>query len=179
MAWGGGGFGSMGGGHGGGLGHHPGGHRPGQPVAGLPFAGIPSEMAEGVRALLAGEPEHPEPEVGFSHRAPAGRGRFTLATLLRPHWRAMALAVALVVVETVSLQVGPQLTQRAIDDGMLEGDFGVVVLMAGLYLASVVANGLFGAVRVAWTGRVGQRLMYAVRVRVFTHLQRLSLDFFT
>ena len=33
--------------------------------------------------------------------------------------------------------------------------------------------------RIAWTGRVGERLLYDLRVKVFSHFQRLSIDFFS
>jgi ATP-binding cassette subfamily B protein len=153
--------------------------RPGQAAPGLPFAGIPPEMMAGVQRLLDKEPEHPEPVVEFSHVPPADQKGFTLRTLLRPHWWALAVGILLVGVETVTLQIGPQLTQRAVDRGMLADDFGVVGLMAALYLGSIVVNGITSAVRTSWTGRLGQRLMEALRVRVFSHIQRLSLDFFT
>ena len=168
MAWG-----------GGNVGWGPPGGRPGQAAPGLPFAGIPPEMMAGVERLLAKEPDHPEPVVEFSNVPPKDQKGFTLRTLLRPHWWALVVGIALVAVETVTLQIGPQLTQRAIDRGMLANDFGVVGLMAALYLASIVLNGITSAVRVSWTGRLGQRLMESLRVRVFSHIQRLSLDFFT
>lgn len=176
MAWDGGGFGhGSHGGHGGagGFGH------PSRVASGLPFGGIPSEMLPGVRRQLQREPDHPEPEVPFCHVVEEHEKSFSLARLLRPHWWALVVGVLLVAVETVSLQVGPQLTQRAIDRGMLRGDFGFVVWMTVLYLAAILVNGLAGAARVAWSGRLGQLVMYRVRIRVFAHIQRLSLDFFT
>jgi ATP-binding cassette subfamily B protein len=136
-------------------------------------------MMKGVEKLLAREPEHPEERIEFSNVPPSDQRGFTLKTLLRPHWWALLIGVALVAVETVTLQIGPQLTQRAIDKGMLAGNFGVVKMMATLYLLSIVLNGVASAVRVSWTGRLGQRLMKGLRVRVFSHIQRLSLDFFT
>jgi ATP-binding cassette subfamily B protein len=46
-------------------------------------------------------------------------------------------------------------------------------------LLAVVVNSVAGSLRVSWTGRLGQGLMEQLRVRVFSHIQRLSLDFFT
>src|SRR4051794_14069323 len=166
MAWGGGGFGGPA-------------ARPGQAAPGLPFAGIPPEMMRGVEKLLAREPEHQADVIDFSNVPPTDQRGFTLKTLLRPHWWALAVGIVLVAIETVTLQIGPQLTQRAIDKGMLANDFEVVVQMAALYLVSILVNGVASAVRVSWTGRLGQRLMKSLRVRVFSHIQRLSLDFFT
>ncbi len=171
MAW----HGHWGGGHV--LGHAGHWGRPAQ-ESGLPFAGIPPEMAAGVRALLEREPEHPAPDVRFSHVA-ADRRPFTLTRLLAPQWWRLAVAVGLVAVETVALQAGPLLTQQAIDRGVLPGHFSVIAITAGLYLLAVVLHSAAGAVRVSWTGRLGQGLMEQLRIRVFSHIQRLSLDFFT
>ena len=81
----------------------------------------------------------------------------------------------------MATQLGPWLTGLAIDDGMTPGhdDFGVVVLIAGIYLASVVVSAAaqWGQVRV--TGRLASWVMNDLRVTIFRHLQRLSLDFFT
>jgi ATP-binding cassette subfamily B protein len=158
--------------------HGPrGGQGPGQ-AAGLPFAGIPPEMMGSVQKLLAKEPESPEPVVTFSHVTPEVR-RFTLSRFLAPHWPAILFGVGLVALETITMQAGPLLTQRAVDQGIRLDNFDVVLTMGLIYLASVVLNGLVTFGRTSWTGRLGQRLMKTLRVRVFSHLQRLSLDYFT
>jgi ATP-binding cassette, subfamily B, bacterial len=175
VAWGGGGWGGPGGG---GFGGGPHG-RPGQAAPGLPFAGVPPEMVPLVEKLLGKEPEHPEPDIAFSHRTPNDQKGFTLSRLLRPNTGALLVGILLVAVETISLQAGPLLSQRAIDRGIIRGDFGVVALMAAMYLVAIVVNSVATAARVSWTGRLGQRLMYELRIRVFSHIQRLSLDFFT
>ncbi|MGK2950328.1 MAG: ABC transporter ATP-binding protein [Acidimicrobiales bacterium] len=170
MAWGaGGGFGGPGGGAFGGA--AAGGAR-------LPFAGVPSEMQERVDGLLADEPDHHEPPVPYDP-VHTDRRPFSLRHLLRPHRLALGGAVGLVVLETVALQAGPLLTQIAIDDGIRAGNRGVVVTVAALYLASVVLGALTSRSRVARTGRLGERLLYDLRLKVFAHFQRLSIDFFS
>jgi ATP-binding cassette subfamily B protein len=96
-----------------------------------------------------------------------------------PHRLALAASVALVVLETVAMQAGPLLTQIAIDDGIRAGEREVVTTVAGLYLLSVVVGAVTSRSRIAWTGRVGERLLYDLRLQVFSHLQRLSIDFFS
>ena len=165
-------FGGAGGGAGGG----------GGAGAGLPFAGVPPELAERAARVLATEPDHPEPDVTFSHHLAAGdpdAEPFTLRSFLRPVAGPVALAIGLVVVETATLQAGPLLTQIGIDRGISAGDFGVVLAMAGLFLAAVALNVVASGVRISYTGRLGERLMEALRIRVFAHLQRLSLDYYT
>ncbi len=82
-------------------------------------------------------------------------------------------------VETGAGLVGPVLTQIGIDEGIGRRDVGVLVVATLAYLGAVALSVVTGAARIAWTGRVGERLMLALRVRVFTHLQRLSLRWFT
>jgi ATP-binding cassette subfamily B protein len=147
-------------------------------AAGLPFAGVPHELAEKVEAILDTEPEHPEPEVHFEQREETRR-RLTLRSFLAPHRVALFGAFALVVVETLTLQIGPLLTQIGIDDGVSQGDTSVLIAVGVAYLVSIVLNVVSGAWRIRFTGRLGERLMYQLRLRVFSHLQRLSLDFYT
>ncbi|HEX9890308.1 MAG TPA: ABC transporter ATP-binding protein, partial [Nitriliruptorales bacterium] len=138
----------------------------------------PVEFDQKVRAVLAREPEHAPAEVVFDRR-PDFKHRFTLWRFLRPQWPALVLGVILVAVETVAQQAGPLLTQRAIDRGVIPGQIGPVVHAAGLFVIAVIVGQSVTRARIAWTGRLGQRLIKRLRVDVFTHLQRLSQSFFT
>jgi ATP-binding cassette subfamily B protein len=171
----------IGGGHHGGYGHgHHGGAR--SHNRGLPFAGAPAELRERFDELVAEEPafELNDHGVAFSAIVPDGEQRpFTLRRFVAPHWRSLLGGLLLVVVETATGLVGPVLTQIGIDDGIGRADVGVLVAVTVAYLLAVAANVGAGAARTAWTGRVGERLLLDLRVRVFTHLQRLSLGWFT
>jgi ATP-binding cassette subfamily B protein len=175
MAWGG------GGGFGGGvaMGRGVGNASQQAAAAGLPFGGIPEELQEGVDKLLAKEPEHDDADRVTFDRQHYDRRPLTLRRFLAPHWLAMLGGFALVMGETFAMQAGPLLTKIGIDDGITPGNLGVVWLMAGLYVLAVVLNWAFAFARTAWTGRVGERLMFEMRVRLFGHFQRLSLDYFT
>ena len=89
------------------------------------------------------------------------------------------LAGLLVVVIAVIGQVGPVLTGIAIDQGIEHKDFAVVAVMAGLYLISIVVTAGAQSAQVQVTGRIAAWVMNDLRVKVFAHLQRLSLGFFT
>ena len=171
---------SWGGGMAGGLGGAPGGF--GRPAApGLPFAGIPSELQDGVDRLLASEPEHAEPDVVFRQNgSEAELRRLTLWRLLTKYPRMLALAGLLVVVISIAAQTGPKLTEIAINDGMYpHKDFAVVVAMAAAYVVFIVITSLSQRFQVQVTGRLAAWVMNDLRVKVFAHLQRLSLGFFT
>ncbi len=147
-------------------------------AAGLPFAGVPSELAELAQKVLDTEPEHKTPNVPFS-QSDYDRRPFTLRSFLRPHRRGLLGALALVILETLALQAGPLLTQIGLDRAVIPRDASVLVLVGLAYGAAIAVNAAATAVRVAYTGRLGERLMYRLRVRVFSHFQRQSLEFFT
>ena len=171
-------FGGGGGAGWGGLGGGP----PGAAQPGMPFGGIPSELQAGVDLLLTQEPERGESDVTFSHQPSADeKRRLSLSGLLKVYPGMLALALLLVAIIAVATQLGPWLTETAINHGMQpgHGNFGLVVILAAVYLAAVAVSGAaqWGQVRV--TGRLASWVMNDLRITIFRHLQRLSLDFFT
>ena len=147
-------------------------------ASGLAFAGVPEELQQRVDDLLESEPEHDPPPTEFSH-ARWDRRPFTLGRFVAEQRWAVALAFLLVVLETAMVTAGPFLTGEAIDRGIVPGDADALLRIAAVYVATVVAGTVLATARVAWTGRVGESLMETLRIRVFSHFQRLSLSFFT
>jgi ATP-binding cassette subfamily B protein len=168
------------GGGGGGLGGQAiggGANAPGNPGNGLPFAGIPSELQPGVEKLLATEPEWETPEPNFSHRM-RERG-ITLRRMLAAHRRMLTISIVLVVIEALMLQAGPFLTQIGIDQGIGKDDWTVLLACGIGAIVCVCITIVASRYRVAFTGRFSSRIMFELRVRVFAHLQRLSLNYYT
>jgi ATP-binding cassette subfamily B protein len=101
--------------------------------------------------------------------------------LLLEYPRMLVASTILVIVTSVALQAGPKLTQLAIDKGMVPGHrhLSIVLILAGLYLAFVAFTSVTQRALVRVTGRLAAFVMNDLRVKVFSHLQRLSLDFFT
>ncbi|WP_249011569.1 ABC transporter ATP-binding protein [Conexibacter sp. DBS9H8] len=152
------------------------------PGNGLPFAGVPSEMQAGVDALLAEEPDHGPPNAVFSHAAADRAGeRLTLRALIFAHWRLGVAALFVIVVVSVFNQAGPWLIQYGIDHGMLPHHHSVrvVILTGAAFIVAVLITAIAQRSQARVTGRLAARVMNDLRVRVFAHLQRLSLDFYT
>ena len=146
--------------------------------AGLPYADVPEELRDRITDVLRHEPDHPEPEVAFSH-SDWDRRPFGLRAFLVPHTGGLLVALILVVIETGLLHVGPLLTQMGIDQGVLAGDTSILLTIALAYLCAVALSTGASFLRTRFTGRLGERLVYELRIRVFSHYQRQSLDFFT
>ena len=148
---------------------------------GLPFAGIPSELQDGVDRLLQSEPEYPEPDLVFTQNGTEMEGRaLTLWRLLMEYPGMLVLAGLLVVIIAVVSQAGPKLTEIAINASVgSHKSFVLVALMAAAYLVSIVVTALSQRTQVRVTGRIAAWVMNDLRITIFTHLQRLSLGFFT
>ena len=146
--------------------------------AGLPYAGVPGHLQKEVTDVLDSEPDHPEPVVQFSYSVKNGES-FTLRSFLSPHKWKLFGALLLVIVESILLQAGPLLTKFGIDEGVVAGDRNVLVIVASAYLGSIAFHALSAWYRIQYTGALGESLIKKLRIRVFSHLQRQSLDFFT
>jgi ATP-binding cassette subfamily B protein len=97
----------------------------------------------------------------------------------RPHRRLISVFLALTVVDAAMVVVMPLLVQRIVDDGILAGDRGLVTTLA-LAMAGVVIFNAVLAVIAGWlSSRIGEGLIFDLRTKVFGHVQRQSLAFFT
>ncbi|MDH4171968.1 MAG: ABC transporter transmembrane domain-containing protein, partial [Acidimicrobiia bacterium] len=145
----------------------------------LGFSGTPPEVQAKVEAYMAEGPPDVAVDVPAFSQSEYDRRPFTMRRFLRPHRLALFGVFVLLAAEAVMAQAGPVLLQIAIDDGVQAGDRGVVVRMGVIFATLVpLAIGL-GVVRTMAAGRVGARIMADLRVKVFSHFQRLSIDFYT
>jgi ATP-binding cassette subfamily B protein len=163
-------------GHGGGM--HAFGGAGGRGAEQLGFAGVPPELRERVDRLAADEPDREPSKVGFSH-SEYDREPFTFRRFLGSYKWALLGVFALVLVEVAALQSGPLLTKIVIDEGIRAGSKSVLVTTVIVYFGLVGVAWLAGWGRIVATGRIGETLMCALRIRLFKHLQRLSLDYYT
>ncbi len=101
-----------------------------------------------------------------------------LLRYLRPYrWLAVGAILLLLVQSGIAL-VGPRLTERALDVAIPRQDLGLLGLLAGLYLATLLLELVVEYGGVLLTTFVGQRVMYDLRMEIFEHLQRLSVTYF-
>jgi ATP-binding cassette subfamily B protein len=149
---------------------------------GLPFGGIPSELQVEANKVLASEPAHEPSNLSF-HQRPSAKERLalTLPRMLRAYPRWVVGGSLLVILTSLLLQAGPLLTELAINKGLTRGhrSLEVVFVCGVLYLVLALANALLQRVQIDVTGKLASRVMHDLRIRVFVHFQRLSLDFFT
>jgi ATP-binding cassette subfamily B protein len=97
----------------------------------------------------------------------------------RPYRRWLAAFLGLTVVSSMIVVATPLLFKVIIDDGVAHGRRDVVVLVAlGVAGLAVLDAALTLATR--WfSARIGEGLIYDLRTRVFRHVQRMPVAFFT
>ncbi len=88
------------------------------------------------------------------------------------------LASAAVLVQTGAVLAMPYLVKVAIDQGIVPKDLGVINRVALAYLVLAGVQFLAGRLEIETVARAGQRVLFAVRTKLFRHLQTLSLDFY-
>jgi ATP-binding cassette subfamily B protein len=97
----------------------------------------------------------------------------------RPHRRLITIFLLLTVIDSCLVVVSPLLAKHIIDDGIVGGDAQLVTVLA-LAMAGVALVGAVLSVFEGWlSSRIGEGLIYDLRTRVFGHVQRQSLAFFT
>ena len=111
-----------------------------------------------------------------------------ISELFAPHKAALIVTVALVLVGAALSVIPPLLTQRAFDDGLFpvgaDGEvtgpnLTVLAWTVGAMIAVYVVSALLGVWQTWLTATIGNKVMGALRVRLFTHLQAMELCFFT
>ncbi len=146
--------------------------------AGLPHAGVPGHLQDEVKRVLQEEPEHQLANIKFNHFVQP-EVPFTLRSFLGTHKWKLLFAMVLVIGESILLQAGPLLTKFGIDEGVVDGNRSVLLIVSVIYLGSILLHSLSAWYRIRYTGSLGEGLMKSLRIKVFSHLQRQSLEFYT
>ncbi|MGX5696954.1 ABC transporter ATP-binding protein [Agromyces soli] len=111
-----------------------------------------------------------------------------IAELFAPHRAALTTTVVLVLLAAALSVIPPLLTQRAFDDGLFPKDasgeaLGPNLPVLGWIVAAMIAVFVVSALLGVWqtwlTATIGNKVMGALRVRLFSHLQSMELSFFT
>jgi len=99
--------------------------------------------------------------------------------LFAPYRRRIAGVVALMLLAAAIGLAGPFLLRAVIDVALPRQDLGLLLLLVGGMVTVALAAAAVGAWQVVLTARIGQAILHDLRVRLYAHLQSLSLRFFT
>src|SRR5579875_674733 len=160
----GGGLGRSGGGHHGGAGHGS-------------WLGALAPTPELLAAVEALPPAFDQPGVDVDAQT-AWDPSFTLRRFLRPFARPLGLGLLLVVLDAIATLAGPLIIRSGLDAGVEHGSVEALWVASGAFLAVTAADLVDSVYQVLVTGRTAERLLFALRARIWAQLQRLGIDFY-
>ncbi|MER8158072.1 ABC transporter ATP-binding protein [Streptomyces sp. NPDC094472] len=154
-------------------------------------SGAAAVAGPGIAGALSGMPATPEllakvaalppatdtPDID-EEQAARPEETYGLRRLLRGFGAPLAVALLLVAVDAVAGLLLPVLIRHGIDQGVQRLSLGAVWAASGLALLVVLVQWAAQIGETRMTGRTGERVLYALRVKIFAQLQRLGLDYY-
>ena len=102
-----------------------------------------------------------------------------ILALFSPHRGTLVIVLALIALGALTGVISPFLVREIVDVALPESNVALLAWCAFGMIAVYVAGAIFTVLQSFLSTRVGQAIMHDLRVRVFAHLQRMGLPFFT
>jgi ATP-binding cassette subfamily B protein len=103
---------------------------------------------------------------------------YGLRRLLRGFGLPLLVSLALVATDAGMGLLLPVLIRHGIDSGVTQAALGAVWAAALLGLVTVAVQWAAQIGEIRMTGRTGERILYSLRLKIFSQLQRLGLDYY-
>ncbi|MCT2358165.1 ABC transporter [Mycobacteroides abscessus subsp. abscessus] len=110
----------------------------------------------------------------------ARKARALLYSLVRPHLPMAVFLLVIVVATAITLVIGPLFIADALDTGIpraVDGDPGPLTRAITLFVAAAVGSAVLSFTATRLVGITAQKIVFTLRERVFTHVQRLDLGY--
>jgi ATP-binding cassette subfamily B multidrug efflux pump len=101
-----------------------------------------------------------------------------LLQFLKPYYGQMLVALVFMIIVTAASVSGPYFVKLAIDEGVSKSNVVALRNIVLIYFVVSVIQVITNIFRVRLMSRVGQHILYDVRMKMFNHLQNLSLSFY-
>ncbi|SED32623.1 ABC transporter ATP-binding protein [Streptomyces sp. TLI_105] len=139
-----------------------------------PAPGATPELLAAVEAL---PPATDTPGIDEA-RAVAPEDAYGLRRLLRGFGVPLLISLGLVALDAGAGLLLPVLIRHGIDEGVNRLAIGAVWAASALALVTVLVQWVAQTAETRMTGRTGERVLYALRLKIFAQLQRLGLDYY-
>ena len=101
-----------------------------------------------------------------------------LFSYILPHRARLMLTLAAIIVYTATVVTLPWMIAKIIDDYVREGDLSGLNVVVPIFVGVALLQYGSQYVHLRTMAFVGQKVLYALRVGLFRHLQRLSMSFY-
>jgi len=96
----------------------------------------------------------------------------------KPYTKYVVLAILLNVLVAALGPLRPYLTKIAIDDNITHKDYNGLLWISMALLGSLIIQSLMQYFLTYYTQLMGQKIIFDLRMRIFTHIQKLALRYF-
>ncbi|MFX4291205.1 ABC transporter ATP-binding protein [Streptomyces bohaiensis] len=143
--------------------------------AAMAGASATPELLARVAAL---PPADDTPDVDEKRAAAPEPEGYGLRRLLAGLGRPMTLALVFVVIDALAALLVPIMIRHGVDDGVSRGALSAVWAASALALGVVLIQWVAQIGGLRLMGRTGERALYSLRIKIFSQLQRLGLDYY-
>jgi len=119
-----------------------------------------------------------DPE-GIKGKQIAGQTLRRVAGFAHPYRAMLAGFVVVLLLGALLSLVPPLLFRQIIDDAIENRDRGRVHLLAGIIVLAAFGEAALSFIERYWSARIGEGLIYDLRVKLYDHVQRMPMAFFT
>ncbi|MEV4425315.1 ABC transporter ATP-binding protein [Streptomyces sp. NPDC049602] len=140
-------------------------------------APVPGATPELLAAVEALPPATDTPDIDEA-RAVSPEDAYGLRRLLRGFGAPLLISLGLVALDAGAGLLLPVLIRHGIDEGVNRLAIGAVWAASALALVTVLVQWVAQTAETRMTGRTGERVLYALRLKIFAQLQRLGLDYY-
>ena len=97
---------------------------------------------------------------------------------VKPYKGYVILAILLNIIVAGLGPLRPYLTMVAVDDAIANKDYNTLQSIVLILIGTLIFQAVFQYILTYFTQLMGQKIIYDLRVRIFSHIQKLSLKYF-
>ncbi len=101
-----------------------------------------------------------------------------LLTYIKPYKKYIIIAIILNIVVSALGPLRPYLSKIAFDDKIQNKDFNGLLAVCAILLGSLMLQALIQYFLTYYTELTGQKIVYDLRIQLFSHVQKLALKYF-
>lgn len=101
-----------------------------------------------------------------------------LLSYVKPYKKYVILAILLNIIVAAIPSIRPLLSKIAVDEYIVNNDYNGLLLICIALLGTLMLQGLVQYFLTYYTEYMGQKIVYDLRIQIFSHVQKLALRYF-
>lgn len=102
-----------------------------------------------------------------------------ITDFIKPYSRSLWISLFLMIIGSTVPVIGPFLIQFALDEGVAKNNPRNLTIAVTIYSIAAIAQWVATYIRLNIMSKAGQSVIYDIRAKLFSHIQNLSMSFFS